>query len=87
MHHRPASGRLGCALQRSTSRAGSFSPQVKMQTTPGRSSSGRLLGASLSGPGSQSQPITAVIVMLVILLVMLVIFAVMLVIGSMIVPV
>ena len=41
----------------------------------------------LSGPGSQSQPITAVIVMLVILLVMLVILAVMLVIGSMIVPV
>ena len=41
-------------------------------------------GGNLSGPGSQSQPITAVIVMLVILLVMLVIFAVMLVIGSMI---
>ena len=37
----------------------------------------------LSGPGSQSQPITAVIVMLVLLLLMLVIFAVMLVIGSM----
>ena len=34
----------------------------------------------LSGPGSQSHPITAVIVMLVISLVMLVIFAVMLVI-------
>ena len=38
----------------------------------------------LSGPGSQSQPITAVIVMLVIFPVMLVISVVMLVIGSMI---
>ena len=43
--------------------------------------------ARLSGPKSQSQPITAVIVMLVIFLVVPVIFVVMLVIGSMIVPV
>ena len=48
---------------------------------------GKRLRPGLSGPGSQSQPITAVIVMLVIFLVMPVIFVVMLVIGSMIVPV
>ena len=74
----------------------SLGARMSLRPTPGkkRSSAGGRGGwpwspcagrgsTTLSGPGSQSHRITAVIVMLVIFLVMLVIFAVMLVIGSM----